>query len=80
MTVVKQLKISSKGQITLPQAVRKTLASDVIQLVMENGLIRIEPSADQAGTLKQYAKRRIPPRQARDKAWKGAIREKYGRR
>ena len=78
--VVKTAKVSSKGQITLPREVRRTLGSDLVRIVSEHGSVRIEPVQDVAGSLARYAKKRVPFRVARDKAWETVVREKHKRR
>jgi len=39
--VVKTAKVSSKGQITLPRAVRKALGTDHVRIVYSGGEVRI---------------------------------------
>jgi bifunctional DNA-binding transcriptional regulator/antitoxin component of YhaV-PrlF toxin-antitoxin module len=73
----KTVKISNKGQITLPRQVRKLLQADLVRIVAEEGQVRIEPVKDVAGTLKQYAKRYVPIREAKEKAWKRVVDEKH---
>jgi len=76
----KLIKVSSKGQITLPKAVRDLLRTEVVRIVVENGGIRIEPVRDVGGSLGKYAKKYVPLEKARDIAWEGATRDKYARR
>lgn len=80
--VVKTVKVSSKGQITLPRDVREALGTDLVRIVSEEGTVRIEPITDVAGSLAHYAKgrKRIPYPVARDKAWEAVVREKHKRR
>jgi AbrB family looped-hinge helix DNA binding protein len=79
--MVKTAKVSSKGQITLPRAVRDALGTDHVRIVIEEGQVRIEPSPDPGGSLRQYArKRRIPFKQEREEAWAAVVRDKYKRR
>ncbi|MBN2701190.1 MAG: AbrB/MazE/SpoVT family DNA-binding domain-containing protein [Methylothermaceae bacterium] len=80
MSFVKLTKISSKGQITLPKAVRDLLQTDMVRIVVEDSEIRIEPAQEVGGSLKQYAKRYVPLEEAREKAWEQVIRDKYSRR
>ncbi|MBI3371376.1 MAG: AbrB/MazE/SpoVT family DNA-binding domain-containing protein [Betaproteobacteria bacterium] len=80
--VVKIAKVSGKGQITLPRAVRKALGTDHVRIVSEAGSVRIEPVNDVAGSLAHYAKgrTRIAFRVAREQAWEAVVREKHKRR
>jgi len=56
----KTARVSSKGQITLPKAVRDFLHTDVLRVVIEDGEVRIRPERNVAGSLKRYAKKRLP--------------------
>ena len=78
-TVVKTAKVSSKGQITLPRAVRAALGTDHVRIVYASGEVRIEPVNDLSGSLAHYGKgrKRIPFRVAREQAWEAVVREKY---
>ena len=76
----KTVKISNKGQITLPRQVRKLLQADLVRIVAEEGQVRIEPVKDVAGTLKRYATQFVPLREAKEKAWKKVLDEKHLRR
>lgn len=69
ITYQKTVKVSGKGQITLPQRVRQVLDSDLVRLVAEDGVVRIEPVRDAAGILKTYAAEYVPTEEAREKAW-----------
>jgi bifunctional DNA-binding transcriptional regulator/antitoxin component of YhaV-PrlF toxin-antitoxin module len=75
----KPVKISGKGQITLPKRVREILATDVVKIVVEQGVVRIEPVKDVAGSLREYAKRYVTMKEAGGKAWEEAMREKHRR-
>ena len=77
LTAEKTLKISSKGQITLPRKFRELLASDIVRIVADQGTIKIEPVADAAGSLRRYAGRYDPLKQIRDKVWEEALGEKH---
>jgi bifunctional DNA-binding transcriptional regulator/antitoxin component of YhaV-PrlF toxin-antitoxin module len=80
VTFEKTAKISSKGQITLPQAIRDVLKSDTVRIILEGDVIRIEPVKELAGSLKQYAEVYVPHESAREQAWSEAVREKHPRR
>ena len=73
----KTTKISAKGQLTLPKPVRDALHSDVVRIVVEDdGMVRLEPVVELAGSLKSYAKTYIPIDEAREKAWKAVADER----
>jgi AbrB family looped-hinge helix DNA binding protein len=64
----KVAKISSKGQITLPKAVRDRLGSEFVRLVSDGQGVRIEPVRDVGGSLKRYAQGYVPLDEARTAA------------
>lgn len=66
-------KLSSKGQITLPKAIRERLGSQLVRLISDDDGIRIEPLPDVAGSLKRYAKNYVPIDEAREGAAQAAI-------
>jgi len=80
--IVKTVKISSKGQITLPKEIRERLREQVIQVIADEKGVRLEPVVSLAGALRKYAKTYIPFEQARDYAWMEETKRlvKHGRR
>lgn len=77
---VKVMKVSSKGQVTLPREVRQILGSDVVTYDVSDGRVLLLPVKDVGGSLKEYAgKTPVPFRRAREKAWEEVAREKAGR-
>ena len=79
--IVKTVKISSKGQITLPKAMRDTLGTDIVTVTAKDGSLVIDPLPNLAGALKKYAKNPpIPFAEEREKAWLMEMEAKYGRR
>lgn len=67
-------KITSKGQITLPKAVRDFLHSDMITFEMVGNHVVIKPLHTVGGSLKQYQKN-ISFQKARDDAWNEVVRD-----
>jgi bifunctional DNA-binding transcriptional regulator/antitoxin component of YhaV-PrlF toxin-antitoxin module len=76
----KTIKISSKGQITLPRQFREMLQSDVVRIVADQGSIKIEPVRDAAGSLRRYAGRYVALKKIKEKVWEEALGEKHLRR
>ncbi len=68
-------KLSSKGQITLPKAVRDRLGSKLVRLISDDDGVRIEPVLDVAGSLKKYAKNYVTTEVAREGAARAAERD-----
>jgi bifunctional DNA-binding transcriptional regulator/antitoxin component of YhaV-PrlF toxin-antitoxin module len=76
------MKVSSKGQVTLPREVRRILGSDVVTYDVKDGRVLLLPVKDVGGCLKAYAGQKTagtPFHKAREKAWEKAAREKAGR-
>ena len=73
----KTVKISSKGQITLPKMVRELLGTDYVRVVVADGHIHLQPAMEPAGSLKEFAAGRVPFEEAREKAWEEVVREKH---
>lgn len=76
----KTAKISKKGQITLPKAVRDLMRTDLVRVVVDDGQVRLEPVESVGGSLKRYAEDYIPMETARERAWQAAANEKDQRR
>ena len=76
--IAKVVKVSKKGQITLPREVREGLGTEVVRIIAEGEDVRIEPVKDLGGSLKRYASKYVPMEQAREKAWAEAVSEKHG--
>ena len=75
----KTVKVSAKGQITLPKAVRQKLATELVRVVIDGDAVRIEPVPDVAGSLRRYAQQYIPHEEAREQAWSAVVHEKATR-
>ncbi len=74
--ITKVIKISRKGQITLPREIREKLGTEVVKIVAEGDTVRIEPVKDLAGSLKEYASQYIPLKEAREKVWREVVGER----
>ncbi len=73
------VKITRKGQVTIPKEIREKLKSNTIYFEVENDIIMIKPVQDAAGSLSEYARNAEPGlsmKQMKDKAWEEAVREK----
>ncbi len=73
------VKITRKGQVTIPKAIREKLNAGAVYFEIKNDDIIIRPVRDAAGSLVEYAqnvKPGVSMRQMREKAWEEAVREK----
>ncbi|MFT7490158.1 MAG: AbrB family looped-hinge helix DNA binding protein [Candidatus Promineifilaceae bacterium] len=73
------VKLSSKGQITLPKRAREQLGTTMIHIVVEEDQVRLEPAPDLAGSLKAYAGNTPDHAKEREHAWGEVVREKHSR-
>lgn len=72
------VKITKKGQVTIPKKIRERLKSDVISFEFEEGKVVVKPIRSVAGSLQKYARKGISYGEAREKAWDEVIHERYG--
>jgi bifunctional DNA-binding transcriptional regulator/antitoxin component of YhaV-PrlF toxin-antitoxin module len=77
------MRVSSKGQVTLPREIRKILASDVVTYAVVDGQVLLLPVRDVGGSLRGYGKgaeAEGPFASQRDEAWEKAARGKAARK
>lgn len=72
-------KISSKGQLTVPAAMRRKLGADVVTLRMVGQTITVEPQKSLAGALSAYAKGVPDLKKEREVAWELEVKERHER-
>ena len=73
------VRITSKGQITIPKKIRDLLNAEVISFSVQGGSVIVKPVRDAAGTLHKYAgnnKSGAEFKKLKEKAWEAAAREK----
>lgn len=77
------VKITSKGQITIPKEIRDKLKTNTVYFEVENEMVILKPVRDVAGSLSEFAKNvkpGIPVRKLKEKAWEEAVREKTAKK
>jgi AbrB family looped-hinge helix DNA binding protein len=77
------VKITSKGQVTIPKAIREKLKANSVYFEVEDDTVMLKPVRDAAGSLSEYAgnvKPGVSMRQMKDRAWEVAVREKTGKK
>ncbi|MBI5676706.1 MAG: AbrB/MazE/SpoVT family DNA-binding domain-containing protein [Nitrospirae bacterium] len=77
------VKITRKGQVTIPKEIREKLKSNAVYFEVEDDAVMVKPVRDAAGSLSEYAgnvKPGVSMRQMKDKAWEVAVREKTNRK
>ena len=77
------VKITRKGQVTIPKEIREKLQTNAVYFEVENDIVIVKPVRDAAGSLREYAgnvKPGVSMKHMREKAWQEAIREKTGKK
>ena len=77
------VKITRKGQVTIPKEIRKKLNANSVYFEMEGDTVIVKPVRDAAGSLSEYAgnvKPGVTMRQMKDRAWEVAVREKTSKK
>ena len=73
------VKITQKGQVTIPKRIRDKLNATSVYFEVVNGEVIVRPVRDAAGSLSEYAKNVKPGlsiKQMKDRAWEEAVHEK----
>lgn len=63
------VKITSKGQVTLPKTIRDFLDSQFVEFEIEHDKVLIKPVKSVGGSLAKYAKTYTPIEEAREQTW-----------
>jgi len=74
------VKITEKGQVTIPREIRNILKANLISFVVVDGVVTIQPLRDVGGALHAYVQNEPPIGSFQDRkeaAWEEAIREKF---
>ena len=72
----KTMKISSKGQVTIPKEIRDFLDTKVVEFEIEKDRVFLKPVKDVGGFLAEYSSEYVPADEARQTAWEEVAREK----
>lgn len=76
------VKITKKGQVTIPREIRARLKSNAVYFDVQDDIVIVRPVRDAAASLKEYAKNAKPSismKRMKDKAWEETVREKTGK-
>jgi AbrB family looped-hinge helix DNA binding protein len=76
------VKITKKGQVTIPKEIRERLKASSVYFEVINGEIVVRAVRDAAGALSKYAgnvEPSISMKEIKDRAWEEAVREKAGK-
>ncbi|NWF98935.1 MAG: AbrB/MazE/SpoVT family DNA-binding domain-containing protein [Nitrospirae bacterium] len=73
------VKITRKGQVTIPKEIRERLKTNTVYFEIEGDTVIVKPVRDAAGSLSEYAKNvkpGTPMKKIKEMAWEEAVREK----
>jgi len=77
------VKITRKGQITIPKEIRDKLKASAVYFEVEDDIVMVKPVRDAGGSLREFAgnvKPGVSMKQMKDRAWEVAVREKAGKK
>ncbi|MBI5074273.1 MAG: AbrB/MazE/SpoVT family DNA-binding domain-containing protein [Nitrospirae bacterium] len=77
------VKITQKGQVTIPKEIREKLKASAVYFEVENDTVMIRPVRDAAASLSEYTgsvRPGVSMKQMKDRAWEVAVREKTGKK
>ena len=77
------IKITRKGQVTIPKEIRERLNASAVYFEVSNNTVMLKPVRDAAGSLREYAVKAHAGgsmKQMKDKAWEETVREKTGKK
>ena len=77
------VKITRKGQVTIPKEIRERLKATVLYFEVIDDDIVVRAVRDAAGSLSEYAgnvKPGVSMKQMKDRAWEEAVHEKAGKK
>ncbi|MHB8881939.1 MAG: AbrB/MazE/SpoVT family DNA-binding domain-containing protein [Thermodesulfovibrionales bacterium] len=73
------VKITRKGQVTIPKEIRDRLKANTVYFEMEGDAVMVKPVLDVAGSLSEFAGNVKPGtsmKEMKGRAWEVAVREK----
>lgn len=77
---IKPVKITSKGQATIPKEIRDLLKTDVVEFEIIEGNVVLKPVRSVGRSLSRYAKGYVPLKEIRDTIWEEVVSERSGKK
>ncbi|QWR77556.1 AbrB/MazE/SpoVT family DNA-binding domain-containing protein [Candidatus Magnetomonas plexicatena] len=71
------VKITSKGQITIPKRIRDILDSNIVEFEVKDNNVVLKPVRSVGGSLSKYAEGHNTFSEIRDIAWNTAVNDKF---
>ena len=63
------VKMTSRGQVTIPKKIRELLGTDVVRFRVMEGKVVLEPARDVGGTFRKYVRKPLSREKEREIAW-----------
>jgi bifunctional DNA-binding transcriptional regulator/antitoxin component of YhaV-PrlF toxin-antitoxin module len=77
---IKTVRITSKGQTTVPKEIREVLKSNVVEFHVVEGVVTLKPVMSVGGSLSSYAKKPSSIKDIREIVWDEVARERTGKK
>ena len=77
------VKITKKGQVTIPKTIRERLRATAVYFEVVNDEVVVRAVRDAAGSLSKYARNTNPDvsiKEMKDRAWEEAVHEKISKK
>lgn len=74
------VKITSKGQATIPKEIRDLLKTDVVEFEVIEGKVVLKPVRSVGGSLSQYSKEYVALKDIRGAIWEDVARDRSGKK
>lgn len=74
------VKITSKGQATIPKEIRDLLKTDIVEFEVVEGTVVVKPVLSVGSSLSHYSKGYVPLKDVRETVWEEVARERSGKK
>jgi len=74
------VKVTAKGQVTIPKKIREFLKSETVEFEVINGDVVVKPVKSIGGFLRQYARKYTPLKEIRAKVWEAVASDRVSKK
>ena len=78
--MARPVKITSKGQATIPKEIRDLLKTDIVEFEVVEGKVILKPVRSVGGSLSRYSRGYVPLKDVREKVWREVVHERSGKK